>query len=233
MAARRRAGGRKRARGQRLAQIRAAFALTRKHDPRLVPLLAAVALGTLALFVVLGFVLDSPVLYGVIGLLAAFTAALFVFGRRAQRATFAQVEGQPGAAAAVLQSARGDWRVTPAVAFTRNQDLVHRAIGRPGVVLVAEGAPHRVAGLLAQERKRVSRVAAEVPVHEVVIGDDKGQVPLRKLQTHLLKLPRRLKPAQVNALDKRLKALPAGNLAMPKGPLPKNVKLPRGPRPPR
>ena len=223
----------KRPRWQRTAQLRAAFTLTRQHDPRLVPLLAATALGTLAVFVVLGIVLGSPVLYGFIGLLAAFTAALFVFGRRAQRATFAQVEGQPGAAAAVLSSARGDWRVTPAVAFTRNQDLVHRAIGRPGVVLVGEGAPQRVAGLLAQERKRVGRVAADVPVHEIIVGDAENQVPLRRLQTHLMKLPRTLKPAQVNALDKRLKALPAGNLPVPKGPLPKNVKLPRGPRPPR
>jgi hypothetical protein len=39
---------------------------------------------------------------------------------------------------------RGDWRVTPAVGFTREQDLVHRVLGKPGVILVAEGArkPH-------------------------------------------------------------------------------------------
>lgn len=68
-------------------------------------------------------------------------------------ATGASVEGQVAAAAAVLQSMRGNWVVTPAVAFNRNQDLVHRVIGRPGVVVVGEGVPGRTVGLMAQERR--------------------------------------------------------------------------------
>jgi len=157
----------------------------------------------------------------------ALMAATIVFGRRAATAAFAQVEGQPGAAAAVLQSMRGNWRVTPVVAVNpRSRDLVHRVVGRPGIVLVGEGPPARVAQLLSQERKKVARVAADTPVYEVQAGDEDGQVPLRKLQTHLAKMPRNLKPAQVNAIEARMRALGGATVPIPKGPMP--TRIPRG-----
>ena len=77
-----------------------------------------------------------------------------VFGRRAERAAFGQMEGQPGAAAAVLENVGRGWTVTPAVAMNRSQDVVHRAVGKPGIVLVAEGNPNRLrvaAGLREEE----------------------------------------------------------------------------------
>jgi len=110
----------------------------------------------------------------------------------------------------------------------RGRDLVHRAIGRPGIVLVGEGAPPRVAQLIVQERRKVARVAADTPVYDVQVGDEDGQVPLRKLQAHLGKLPRNLKPAQVNAVDARLRALGGATVPIPKGPLPKSGRVPRG-----
>ena len=82
----------------------------------------------------------------------------------------------PGAAAAVLQSMRGNWTVTPAIAANRNMDVVHRAVGRPGVVLVGEGSANRLPSLLAAEKKRVGRVAFDVPVFDFQVGDGKGQV---------------------------------------------------------
>lgn len=212
----------------RLASMRAAFTMTRRNDPRLVPLLIGVALLTLAVFVLLGWLFGALILSTILGVLAALGVAAIVFGRRASKAAFSQVEGQPGAAAAVIDAMRGDWRVTPAVAFNRNQDLVHRIVGRPGVVLVVEGTASRAGGLLAHERKRVGRVVGDTPIYEVLIGDGEGQVPLRKLQSHLLKLPRNLKPAQVNAIDGRLKALGGANVPIPKGPLPRGGKVPRG-----
>jgi hypothetical protein len=158
--------------------------------------------------------------------------ALIVFGRRAERSAFAQIEGQPGAAASAMNLLRRGWTVTPAVAVTRNQDIVHRAVGRPGVVLVGEGSPSRVGNLLGQEKKKIARVAPEVPVHEFVVGTANGQVPLRKLQRAITKLPAKLTPAQVRELESRLKALDnvRGTLPIPKGPLPKNVKLPKAPK---
>jgi hypothetical protein len=214
----------------RFSQVRAAFTMTRQNDPKLVPyMLGAFALSVL---VCLGIgLLTGHLIYALImGVLIGTSTATLIFGRRAQSSAFASVEGQPGAAAAVLQSMRGDWRVTPAVSFNRNQDLVHRVIGRPGVVVVGEGVPSRTAGLVAQERKRVGRVIGDVPVYDVLVGDGSGQVPLRKLQMHFTKLPRNLKPAQVNAVEARLRALGGANVAMPKGPLPRGVKVPKGGR---
>lgn len=194
----------------------------------MVPIVVAIAVGVFAVMLLIGFLVGLPVYFGVLGVLAGLLAGLSVFGRRAQRAAYAQVEGQPGAAVAVVQSMRGFWRVTPMVAFNRNQDVVHRVLGRPGVILVGEGNSARVGQLLVQEKRRVSRVAAEAPVYEVVVGDAKDQVPLRRLQAHLTKLPRNLKPAQVREVEARMRALGAAQPPIPKGPMPRNLRMPRG-----
>ena len=77
---------------------------------------------------------------------------------------------------------RGDWRREDAVAANAQFDAVHRLIGRPGVVLVGEGAPQRVRGLIAQEKKRIARVAGDTPIYDIVVGNGEGEVPLAKLQ---------------------------------------------------
>jgi hypothetical protein len=109
-------------------------------------------------------------------------------------------------------------------------DVVHRAVGRAGVILVGEGSPNRLASLLAAEKKRVSRVAYEVPITEFQIGTDEGQIPISKLQRKIMRLPRQLKPAAVSDLNHRLKALQP-SLQAPKGPIPRNVRQPKMPRP--
>ena len=81
--------------------------------------------------------------------------------------------------------------------------------------------------MLANERKRTARFVGETPIIEVQCGDGEGQIPLRKLQRHIMRLPRALKPAQVSAVRKRLDALTATPLPIPKGPLPKGTKIPR------
>jgi Domain of unknown function (DUF4191) len=156
--------------------------------------------------------------------------AMILFGRFAQSAQYATIEGQPGAAAAVLQSMRGNWTVTPGVAGNRTMDIVHRAVGRPGVILVGEGNPNRLGGLLASEKKRVARVAHDVPIFDFQVGDAEGQIPVSKLQRKVMRLPRNLKPAAVSDLNYRLKALQP-SLQMPKGPVPQNARQPKMPRP--
>ncbi|MGH3326536.1 MAG: DUF4191 domain-containing protein [Streptomycetales bacterium] len=213
----------------RLAHIRGAYQITRRADPKILPILLLSGLGVAALCLVIGFVTGHPIYLGILGVALGLLVATILFGRRAERAAYLQVEGQPGAAAAVLNALRRGWTVTPAVAVTRNQDIVHRAVGRPGIVLIGEGAPHRVANLLGAEKRRMSRIAGETPIYDVMAGNAEGQVPLRKLQRHLMKLPRRLRPAEVTELNNRLRAVGAGsNVPIPKGPLPKNARLPRG-----
>jgi len=220
-----RSGPPKPSRGERAKQIRTAFTLTRQNDPRLVLLLVGAFAVPFVLLLSLGFLIGHPIYLGILGLLTAFVAVVAVFGRRMQKMQYSQVEGQPGAAAAVLQTIRGNWRVTPAVGFTREQDLVHRVIGLPGVVLVGEGSPGRTRGLISTERKKLARFLGDTPVYDVMVGDGEGQITLKELQKHLLKLPRNIKPAKVNELDRKLKAM-APALPIPKGPMP--TRVPRG-----
>jgi hypothetical protein len=214
-------------RREKLGQLKLAFSMTRKADPKMLPLVVGAFVITLAVFVLVGLLINQPIYVSVLGLLFALVATAAVFGRRVQRTAFGQVEGQLGAAAAVLSNMRGNWRVTPAVGFTKEQDLLHRVIGRPGIVLVAEGSPNRVRGLIGAEKRSLARVVGDTPVYDVVVGEGEGQIALKNLEKHFLRLPRNIKPAQVNVLDSRLKALRT-NAAMPipKGPMP--TRVPRG-----
>ncbi|MDX6208274.1 MAG: hypothetical protein QOE24_665 [Frankiales bacterium] len=218
----------KRTRRQRFAQLREAYTATASRDPKLPLFMAGAFVGIIALFVVLGLLLGFLIYLTILGVIFGTFGVLGVLYRRATKAGLAEIEGEPGAAAAVLQSMRGDWQITPAVAFNVSQDMVHRVVGKPGVILVAEGAQTRTKALLLQEKKRVSRVAAEVPVYEVSVGDEDGQIPLRKLQNHILRLPRNLDGKATSAVKQRLRALGAGQPPIPKGPMPKGGRVPRG-----
>ena len=223
-------GPTKPSRGARASQLKQAFSLTRKSDPRMVPLVLGAFLVPFALLLALGFLVVGPFYLGLLGVLLGLVAATAVFGRRVQKTAFSQVEGQVGAGAAVLTNMRGDWRVTPAVGFTREQDMVHRVLGRPGIVLVAEGAGGRTKNLIATEKKRLARFIGDTPIYDVRVGDGEGEIPLRQLERHFLKLPRNIKPKRVNDLDGRLKAIGAAQplLPIPKGPMPKGGRVPRG-----
>jgi hypothetical protein len=211
-------------RRERIAQLRLAFSMTRKGDAKMLPLVIGAFVITLAVPVLLGVLLGHVVYGSILGFVFAVLAALLVFGRRVQKTAFLQVEGQLGAAAAVLSNMRGNWRVTPAVAFTKEQDLLHQVIGRPGIILVGEGAPNRVRGLIVAQKRQLARVVGETPVYDIVVGDAEGQIPLKGLEKHFLRLPRNIKPAQVNVLETRLKAIHRSSaLPIPKGPMPTRV----------
>ncbi|MDT3396518.1 DUF4191 domain-containing protein [Streptomyces sp. B1866] len=214
----------------RLKQIALTYKMTRQVDRLVGLVVAAVGIVVLGAFLALGFWLGHPVYLGILGFVLAFLAAAIVFGRRAERAAFGQMEGQPGAAAAVLDNIGRGWTTTPAVAMNRNQDVIHRAVGRAGIVLVAEGNPNRLRSMLAAEKKRMARIVADVPVHDVIVGTDEGQVSIRKLRVTLLKLPRVLPGAQVTVVNDRLRALGdlLSNMPLPKGPMPKGMRMPKG-----
>jgi Domain of unknown function (DUF4191) len=214
----------------RLKQIRLVAGLIQRNDPKAMPIIIGSGLGTLAVLVVVGLLTGLAPLLIPLGVLLGVLVSMILFGRFAQAAQYAAIEGQPGAAAAVLENMRGNWTVTPAVAANRNLDVVHRAVGRPGVILVGEGSPNRLAGLLAAEKKRVARVAYEVPIFEFQVGNEEGQIPISKLQRKIMRLPRNLKPGAISDINHRLKALPA-SLQAPKGPIPKNIRQPKMPRP--
>ena len=214
----------------RVAQIRQAYKLTRKADPMIPWIMLGVGFLVFAIMLSVGFLVGHPIYLGIIGLTLGILAATVIFGRRAERAAYQQIEGQPGAAAAALNSLRRGWTVTPAVAVNRQQDVVHRAVGRPGVVLVAEGSPTRLPALLAQERRKIARLVPDIPVTELQAGSADGQVPLRKLNAKVTRLSRSITVAQVAEVNRRLKAAGGMNIPIPKGPMPRGGRVPRGPR---
>ncbi|GAA2661999.1 DUF4191 domain-containing protein [Streptomyces aculeolatus] len=214
----------------RLKQIALTYKMTRRADPKVGLIVAGVGILVLGAALGIGFLIGHPIYLGIVGFLLALLGMAIIFGRRAEAAAFGQMEGQPGAAAAVLDNMKRGWTVTPAVSMTRQQDVVHRAVGKAGIVLVGEGNPNRLKGLLAAEKKKMNRVVADVPVHDIVVGNDEGQVPLKKLRATLVKLPRVLQGPQVTQVNDRLKALGdlMSNMPIPKGPMPKGMRMPKG-----
>jgi hypothetical protein len=206
--------------GNNLRMIKQAYTLTRKNDPKLPWIMLIWFVAVAGVIELIGILFSSPFLFLPLAIIAGVLAAMIIFGRRAQGSAYRQVEGQPGAAAWVLEGMRGDWRVTSGVAGTQQLDAVHRVLGRPGVILVAEGSPSRVRNLLAQEKKKVARVVGDTPIYDIVVGDDEGQIPLKKLSQHVMKLPRNLTPAELNVLGRRMSALGGAKMPVPGGPLP-------------
>ena len=175
----------------RLSQIKQTYQITKKADPRIGLILLGAFLVPFAVLLGVGFLIGHPLWLGFLGFFGGLTLAAWVFGRRAERAVYGQIEGEPGAAAASLNLLKRGWTITPAVAVNKQQDLVHRVVGRSGVVLVGEGNSGRVTNLLAQEKRKVARVAPEAAIYEIVAGNGEGQVPLRKLPRAVTKLPSR------------------------------------------
>jgi hypothetical protein len=215
----------------RRAQFVETYRMAKRTDPALTLwVIGAFVLGAVVGFLVFWFLPGGGVIGTVIAIIGALLlgtlAAMIVFGRRAQHAAYSQMEGQPGAAAAALRMLKRGWQVDPVVGFTKQQDVVHRVVGPPGIVLVGEGNANRVRGLLATERRKHERVVADVPVHDLVCGNGEGQVPLPKLVRHVQKLGREVKPAEMTDILNRLKALDAtrSNIPLPKGPVPTSMK---------
>ncbi len=211
----------------RFKQILETYRLTKRSDPHIGWILLGIFVGILAVFLIVGVVFGLLTYLLPLGIAAALLCATIVFGRRAERSAYSQIEGQAGAAAAVLKSLRSGWFVTPAVAINKNQDCVHRVIGRPGVILVSEGPSSRVNHMLANERKRTARYVPEIEIIEIQSGNDEGQVPLPKLNRRVMKQKNVYKPAQVTEVRKRLEALAAQPMSAPKGPMPKSVRAAR------
>jgi hypothetical protein len=210
----------------RVRQMLDVWRMTRETDSKLVPIVFGSALVVLAVLVVVGILIGQIIIFAPLAVIGAVLTGTALFGRRATTAVHASLEGKPGAAAATLQMMRGDWRITPAVGFTRNQELVHRVIGRSGVILVGEGASTTaIRQLIVDQKRRIGRVAPDTPIHDVIVGDGEGRIESRKLQGHIVKLPRKLKKTEVNAVEARMKALGGPNVPIPKGPMP--TRMPR------
>ncbi len=212
--------------GTRLKQIGMVFSFTAKRDKLFLPLVVLAAAVPIIAAVVL-LLVGLGWIWLPAGIVLALLLVMIVLNFRSNKAMMSEAEGQPGAAAQIVEMMRGDWRVTPAIASTTQFDMVHLVIGRPGVILLAEGNPARVRSLLGQEKRRLSKVIGSADLRDFVIGPGEGELSVAKLRSTLMRLPRTITGKEVNALDARLKALSA-RPQMPKGAIPKNMRPPKG-----
>ena len=189
----------------RFQTFRDAYAVTKQVKPWITAALIGIFVVTWAIGISIGVSLGHPIYFGFIFLPVALLATMFFFTRQAGTAAYAAIEGQIGSGASVLMAIRKGWTTTPAVAVARNQDMVHRSVGRAGIVLTGEGS-NSVRQMMADEKKKAERFAPGVPIIEVLVGNEDGRVPIRKLQKHLRRLPKKLTAHQMREVRARLKA---------------------------
>ena len=204
-------------------QLKETYGFASKEVSLLWLRLLAIFAATFAVIFGFGIALDLKIVFGVLALGTGLLVTTYVFGKIAETAAYQSIDGQVGAAASVLNALRGGWFTTPAVGIDKNQNMVHRVVGRPGVILVGEGA--RPGVLIAEQRKAHARFAPGVPIHEIYVGE--GGTSLVDLQKTVRKLPKSLRPAEVTDVRRRLEALPKNALPIPKGPMPQGRKIPR------
>jgi hypothetical protein len=219
----------------RMKQMWQVFQMTRRYDSSaqwlmllgfLVPVLIGLGLA-LGLGEGNGFTIA---LWIVAGVLAGLLLALVILGRRAERAAYAQIDGQPGAVGAVLRSGlRGGWvgNEMPIAVNGKTQDAVYRAVGRGGVALISEGPVTRTKRMLDEEQRKVSRILPNVPVTLISVGHDDGSIELYRLPATLRKAKRTLTKPEVLAVSNRLNSLQTA-LPIPKGIDPMKARPQRG-----
>jgi len=210
----------------RFQTFRDAYSVTKTVKPWIGAGIFGVFAITWAIGISAGIAIGHPIYLGFVALPVAVLAAMFFFTRIASSAAYVSIEGQVGAGASVLMAIRKGWVTTPAVAVTKNQDMVHRSLGRAGIVLTGEGT-QAVRTMLQDERKKAERFAPGVPITEIYVGDGPGQVSLRKLQKHVAKLPKKLSAHQMREVRARFKAIGGMSMPIPKGPMPKGIRVPK------
>jgi hypothetical protein len=203
----------------RFQTFRDAYAVTKQVKPWISIALIAVFLVTWAIGIGIGIAIGQPVYLGFVFLPIALLAAMLLFTRQAGSAAYVSIEGQIGAGASVLMSIRKGWTTTPAVAVSRNQDMVHRSVGRAGIVISGEGSDS-VRQMMSDERKKAERFAPGVPVIEILIGNEENRTPIKKLQREMRRLPKKLSAHQMREVRARLKAVGGMLMPIPKGPMP-------------
>ena len=218
-----------------MKQMWQVFQMTRRYDPTaqwlmLLGFLAPILVG-LAVAIWLGDGNGFTIaLWIVAGVLAGLLIALVILGRRAERAAYSQIEGQPGAVGAVLRSGlRGGWvgNEMPVAVNGKTQDAVYRAVGRGGVVLISEGPVTRTKRMLDEEQRKVARILPNVPITLVSVGHDEGSIELHRLPATLRKTKRALTKPEVLAVSNRLNSLQT-SLPIPKGIDPMKARPQRG-----
>ena len=220
--------GKKRGFGRRIQslvqRIKDSYTISRRTYPWIGWALLGTAVLLVALAVALALATDQAVWYWVlIALLLALVADMALLSWTVRRASYSQIEGKPGAAKLVLDQVLGrGWYLEsePVYINPKTEDVIWRLVGRPGVVLVAEGPGGRLQRPIADEQRVLRRILSTVPAHVINVGIDEGQTRLIDLWPTIRKLPTKptkLTDTEISQVSKRLSSLSSKGLPIPKG----------------
>jgi len=217
----------------RIKQMIQVYQQTRRHDRNLTLIMLLVFIAPIALSLLAAWGFNNSIfgwiVWPIAGILVGLLLAMIVLGRRAEATAYKQIEGQPGAVGAVINSAlRRSWRGNEApIAMNRQRDAVYRVIGRGGAVLIVEGSPQRTKQLVAREETQLRRTLSGVPVTTLYIGREEGQVPLHRLSRTLVKMKPALSRRDVAVVFNRVSSMKADPVGIPKGIDPYRVRAGR------
>lgn len=180
--------------------------------------MGATAILVIALGIFLGITTGKVVFWVILGVLLAVLAPMVILSLLLRPAMYKQLDGRVGSVYSVISQIKRGWIVEEEpIEITKSQDVLWRLVGRPGVVLISEGPASRVAPMLSNERRRVSRVVTNVPVITIQCGNGEGQVALAKLQSKINGLKKTLTKQEVPAVAARLNAVNTKGMPIPKG----------------
>lgn len=219
------------------SQIRTLYTFTHAEYRWLPWVLGAIVVVAIGLGVLAGFFIPpaqiwSIILWGFTGLLLGLLAAMILMTRLSTKAMYKKIDGMPGATGHVLSTSLGrNWTASdmPVGINPRTQDAVYRVIGRGGVVIVGEGARGRLTRLVNDERLKVQRVAAGVPIEVLYVGHGEGEVPIDSLAKTIKSMPKKVNRVTMAAVVKRVDSVSQSvtSLPIPKGVDPTKVRAPR------
>lgn len=202
-------------------QVWDVYTSVRREQPSITWMMLGILLGGAAIGAAVGLLISYPwPITAFMGLTFGLMGAMLLLGRRAEHYAYKRIEGKPGSVSAALGTIRRGWSIEeePVAVDPRTQDMIFRAVGRPGVVLISEGPKHRVGKLLESEKRKVARVVPNVPVILLMEGREEGQIPLPQLARTLQRQKKSLSAGVVPEVSKRLRALHHMNrLPVPKG----------------
>lgn len=209
-------------------QMKQLYDFTRQDDPQVTWWIAGAFVIPFILVIALGFVWNLGWFAWILNVILAFMlgllAATFILSRRSETVGYRRIEGNPGAAGAVLQSLSKrvyTFSEQPVWIDPRTKDMIWRGTSLYGIYLISEGPTSRVSKAIETEKNRIRRVTQGSDIRIIVIntGNDEGQVPISRLSRELRKrFKHPLTADELDHLNGRLRTLERMNgLGMPAG----------------
>ena len=215
-------------RNSTLRQMKQLYDFTRADDPQVTWwLIGAFAIPFVAIIVIAFFLKlhwFTWIMTVILAFMVGVLAATFVLSRRSETVGYKKIEGNPGAAGAVLQSLSKrifTFSEQPVWVDPRTKDMIWRGTSLYGVYLVSEGPTKRVAKAIESEKAKIRRVTKGSEIRIIVInaGNDEGQTHISKLNKAMRKRYKKpLTADELEHLNGRLRTLERmGGMGVPAG----------------